>query len=135
MKLKNKGDIMAELKNNILIEDIITQYMIYKVKNGYDPYFYANELLDLLKFCKNKINIQIENIDIKKVLRNYFEKKLEKDWCIKRNWITMDVLVEPHMELEYIKKKKDYLVKANYKLSYSDENKTNKEEIELIIVL
>lgn len=111
---------MNYLDDKILIDDLITQYMLFKVKNGYEPYFYANELVSLINFCKNKINIEIKNIDIKKILKEYFEKKSETDWCIKRNWITMDTVVEPHMSLEYIKNKKDYVVKANYKLSYSD---------------
>ncbi len=41
---------MVNLEKNLTVDDLIVEYMVYKVKNGYDPKFLASEFMDYLQF-------------------------------------------------------------------------------------
>lgn len=41
---------MVNLEKILTVDDLIVEYMVYKVKNGYDPKFLASEFMDFLQF-------------------------------------------------------------------------------------
>ena len=44
------GGIMVNLEKILTVDDLIVEYIVYKVKNGYDPKFLASEFMDFLQF-------------------------------------------------------------------------------------
>lgn len=58
---------------NLNTNDLIIEYIIYKIKNGYEPSFTEKEFLDFLDYSKNTLNI---TFDKKKVFQDFFKSDL-----------------------------------------------------------
>ena len=113
---------MVNLEHKLTVDDLIVEYMIYKTKNGYEPSFTTSEFISFLYFFENKMPVEDTLYENKKLFERFFERKGESDWnssIFKANQIV------PHMDMIYLEKEEDYLIKANYKLSAYDKSVIN----------
>ena len=111
---------MINLEHRLTIDDLIVEYMMYKVKNGYEPYFYISEFMDFLNFFKSKMEVLDTLDDGEKLFKRFFERKIESDWSTTIDWHTNKRKAEPHMDMEYSDKNKDFIIKPNYRFSDYD---------------
>ena len=49
---------MVNLEHKLTVDDLIVEYMMYKVKNGYEPSFLASEFINFLNFFENKMPVE-----------------------------------------------------------------------------
>lgn len=104
---------MVNLEHKLTVDDLIVEYLIYKVRNGYETSFFTSEFMDFLSFFQRKMEVEDILYENDKLFKRFFERKNNSDWSIS------------HMEMEYSAKDKDYLIKANYKLSDYDASVIN----------
>lgn len=116
---------MINLKYDLTVDDLIVEYMMYKVKNGYEPNFLTSEFIDFLHFFESKMQVQDSLYDGEKLFKRFFERKAEHDWSITKNYDTGEKDIIPHMDMEYSEKDNDYIIKANHKLSDFDKSIIN----------
>lgn len=99
---------MVNLEHKLTVDDLIVEYMVYKTKNGYEPQFLTSEFMSFLHYFEEKMSVGDVLYDNEKLFDRFFERKSEHDWST------------PHMDVIYSEKDRDYLIKANYKLSEYD---------------
>lgn len=99
---------MVNLKHKLTVDDLIVEYMVFKVKNGYEPSFLTSEFMNFLHFFESKMVVDDALYEKEELFKRFFDRKLKSDWSI------------PHMDTIFSKKDNDYLIKANYKLSSYD---------------
>lgn len=116
---------MVNLEHKLTVDDLIVEYMIYKVKNGYEPSFLTSEFINFLYFFESKMLVEDSLYENEKLFQRFFERKVERDWSITIDWKTDKKQVIPHMDMVYSDKDNDYLIKANYKLSDFDRSVIN----------
>lgn len=117
---------MVNLENKLTIDDLIIEYMMYKVKNGYEPSFLTSEFMNFISFFESKMQIEDSLYDNIKLFQRFFERKAEHDWLKVINWGSSEKkIVTPHMDMIYSYEDNDYLIKANYKFSDSDKSTIN----------
>lgn len=113
---------MVNLEHKLTVDDLIVEYMIYKVENGYEPSFTSSEFISFLYFFENKMPVEDTLYENKKLFERFFKRKGESDW---NNSILKANQVIPHMDMIYLEKEDDYLIKANYRLSAYDKSVIN----------
>ncbi len=101
---------MVNLEYNLTVDDLIQEYMIYKVNNGYEPQFSMSEFISFLYFFTSKMPVEDLLFEKEKLFRRFFERKAESDWLPH----------VPHMDMIYSEDDGDYIIKANYHLGYPD---------------
>lgn len=116
---------MVNLEHTLTVDDLIVEYMIYKVKNGYEPSFLTSEFINFLYFFESKMPVEDSLYENKKLFQRFFERKSEKDWSTTIDWKTNKKKIIPHMDMVYSDKDNDYIIKANYKLSDYDRSVIN----------
>ncbi len=116
---------MVNLEHKLTVDDLIVEYMMYKVKNGYEPSFLTSEFISFLYFFESKMPVEDSLYENDKLFRRFFERKAESDWSRTVSWITKEKEIIPHMDMVYSEKDNDYLIKANYKLSDFDRSVIN----------
>lgn len=107
---------MINLEHNLTVDDLIVEYMVYKVKFGYEPQFLTSEFMSFLHFFTSNMPVQDLLYDNEKLFQRFFERKIKYAWCA---WEPKELFL-PHMEMIYSKEDDDYIIKANYKLSEYD---------------
>lgn len=120
-----REDFMVNLEHKLTVDDLIVEYMMYKVKNGYEPSFLTSEFINFLYFFESKMLVEDSLYENEKLFQRFFERKVERDWSITIDWKTDKKQVIPHMDMVYSDKDNDYLIKANYKLSDFDRSVIN----------
>lgn len=116
---------MVNLDHKLTIDDLIVEYMIYKVKNGYEPKFLTSEFISFLYFFETKMQVVDSLYDNEVLFKRFFDRKAESDWSTTKNWNTGEKDINPHMNMEYSENDNDYIVSANYKLSDYDRSIIN----------
>lgn len=116
---------MVNLEHKLTVDDLIVEYMIYKVKNGYEPSFMTSEFINFLYFFESKMPVEDALYENEKLFQRFFERKSESDWSRTVSWKTLEKEIIPHMDMIYIEASNDYLIKANYKLSEYDRSIIN----------
>ena len=48
---------MINLEHRLTVDDLIVEYAIYKVKNGYEPKYSTSEFIDFLHFFETKMEV------------------------------------------------------------------------------
>ena len=114
---------MVNLEHKLTVDDLIVEYMIYKVKNGYEPSFLASEFIDFLHFFEKQMQVEDTLYESDKLFSRFFYRKNKSDWDIGCNFSKEENT--PHMEITYNEKDNDYIIKANYKLSEFDRSVIN----------
>lgn len=104
---------MVNKEHKLTVDDLIVEYMMYKVENGYEPSFTTAEFITFLYFFEDKMKVEDVLYNNDELFQRFFERKSKSDWST------------PHMEMEYSEKEHDYLIKANYRLSNSDKSIIN----------
>ena len=112
---------MVNLEGKLTVDDLIVEYMKYKVRNGYETSFLASEFTEFLHFFESKMPVEDSLYEGEKLFQRFFERKLEHDWSI-TDYNTDKKKQIPHMEMVYSNNDKDYLIKANYKLGDYDKS-------------
>lgn len=115
---------MVNLDNKLTVDDLIVEYMIYKVKNGYEPQFTATEFIDFLRFFTCKMPVEDVLYENPQLFQRFFARKAESDWA-RTIWTTNKKQLVPHMDMTYSEEEKDYIIKANYQLSNYDKSVIN----------
>lgn len=116
---------MVNLEHNLTVDDLIVEYMMYKVNNGYEPQFLTSEFISFLYFFESKMPVQDSLYENEKLFQRFFERKAESDWSRTINWNTNEKQVTPHMDMIYSENDDDYIIKANYRLSEYDRSVIN----------
>lgn len=116
---------MVNLENKLTVDDLIVEYMIYKVKNGYEPSFLTSEFINFLQFFESQMPVEDSLYENEKLFQRFFERKSKSDWSRTVKWNTEKKEIAPHMDMVYSDKDNDYLIKANYKLSDYDRSVIN----------
>lgn len=116
---------MINLEHKLTVDDLIIEYMMYKVKNGYEPSFSASEFISFLYFFESKMLVEDSLYEKEKLFKRFFERKSRSDWSRPVDWSTKEKEILPHMDMVYSDKDNDYLIKANYKLSDYDRSIIN----------
>lgn len=114
---------MVNLEHKLTVDDLIVEYMIYKVKNGYEPSFLASEFIDFLHFFEKQMQVEDTLYESDKLFSRFFYRKNKSDWEIDSNFSKEENT--SHMEITYSEKDNDYIIKANYKLSEFDRSVIN----------
>ena len=95
---------MVNLEHRLTVDDLIVEYAMYKVKNGYEPKYSTSEFIDFLHF---------------------FERKIDANWSSK-NYRTGQITEKrQHMNMSYSEDDRDYIISANNKLSDYDKSVIN----------
>lgn len=116
---------MVNLEHKLTVDDLIVEYAMYKVKNGYEPSFLTSEFIDFLHFFENKMPVEDLLYEKEKLFKRFFERKGKSDWFIGTGWLINKEEIKPHMDMIYSNKDNDYLIKVNYKLSDYDRSVIN----------
>lgn len=116
---------MVNLEHKLTVDDLIVEYMMYKVKNGYEPSFLTSEFINFLYFFESKMLVEDSLYENEKLFQRFFERKSESDWSRTVSWVPKEKEIIPHMDMVYSDKDNDYLIKANYKLSDFDRSVIN----------
>lgn len=116
---------MINLEHKLTVDDLIVEYMIYKVKNGYEPSFLISEFMDFLLFFESKMEVFDTLYDGVELFKRFFDRKNENDWSHVVSFSTMEKEKNPHMDMIYSSKDNDYLIRANYKLCVTDLSQIN----------
>lgn len=120
-----KEGFMVNLEHKLTVDDLIVEYMMYKVKNGYEPSFLTSEFIIFLYFFESKMLVEDPLYENEKLFQRFFERKSESDWSRTVSCVTKEKEIIPHMDMVYSDKDNDYLIKANYKLSDFDRSVIN----------
>ncbi len=127
---------MTSLKDELTVDDLIVEYMLYKMGNGYEPSFLTSEFLHFLQYFESKQKVGDSLYDGKQLFERFFARKAEKDWYKIVDWHTLDRAFIPRMDMIYSEKDNDFLIKANYQFTYENtyfKKHGKKEEIKNII--
>ena len=79
---------MVNLEHKLTVDDLIVEYMMYKVKNGYEPSFLTTEFINFLYFFESKMLVEDSLYENEKLFQRFFERKAESDWSITIDWKT-----------------------------------------------
>ena len=115
---------MVNLEHKLTVDDLIVEYTMYKVRNGYEPQYSTSEFIDFLHFFETKMEVDDILYDGGELFKRFFERKIDADWSSK-NWRTGDTEKRPHMNMKYSEKDKDYIISANNNLSEYDRSVIN----------
>ncbi len=114
---------MINLEHKLTVDDLIVEYMLYKVNNGYEPQFLISEFINFLYFFESKMPVQDSLYDGEKLFQRFFEREEKSDdWL---EWTTDEEKFIPHMDMIYSKEDNDYIIKANYHLNSHDKSCIN----------
>lgn len=116
---------MVNLEHKLTVDDLIIEYMIYKVKNGYEPSFLASEFINFLIFFESKMPVLDSIYDEEKLFTRFFKRMGENGWSRTISLLTEEKVAIPHMDIVYNKLDDDYFITANYKLSDYDQSIIN----------
>ncbi len=116
---------MVNLKHELTVDDLIVEYMICKVINGYEPQFSTYEFMNFLYFFTSKMPVKDILYDSQKLFQRFFERKSASDWSRIIDWKTHEKEITPHMNIIYNGEVDNYIIKANYRLSDYDKSIIN----------
>lgn len=106
---------MVNLEHKLTVDDLIIEYTVLKLKNGYEPKYTINEFMDFLSYFKKQMEVEDVLKDGEKLFNRFFERKNKYDW----NSREKDILI-PHIDMEYKKEIGEYVLSPNYRLSAYD---------------
>lgn len=116
---------MINLEHKLTVDDLIVEYMMYKVKNGYEPSFTTGEFINFLLYFETKMPVFDTLYDGEELFKRFMERKCKSDWSITKNYVTLEKEEIPHMDLVYSEEDSAYVLKANYRLSDFDKSVIN----------
>lgn len=105
---------MINKEKKLTVDDLIVEYMMCKIKNGYDPKIYYFEFANFLCGFEEKKEVYDVLYDSRLLFERFIDRKSESDWN-----------GENHIDLLYDNSKDDYYLKANYKFSDFDKSVLN----------
>ena len=114
---------MVNLEHKLTVDDLIVEYAMYKVKNGYQPNFTISEFIDFLEFFEKRIKVSDAVYDGEVLFERFFEHKGESDWATTN--LNGEKESRPHMNMEYDINKEEFVIKVNYRFSDYDKSVIN----------
>lgn len=115
---------MVNLEYKLTVDDLIIEYMMYKIKNGYEPKFTTSEFINFLHFFEGKMKVEDSLYENEKLFKRFLERKVVNDWST-TDFITGKRNIKPHIEMKYSEEDKDFVISANYRLSDYDRSIIN----------
>ena len=116
---------MVNKEHSLTVDDLIVEYMMCKVKNGYEPSFLTSEFISFLYFFESKMSVEDILYENVKLFKRFFERKGESDWSRLVKFSNNKKDVVPHMDMIYSEEDNDYIIKANYLLGEYDRSIIN----------
>lgn len=107
---------MININGNLTVDDLIIEYIDYKIKNGYNPYFSTSEFITFLYYFENNMKVVDTLYDNEILFKRFFDRKRISDWNIKKDRITGETIYEPHLILE------NDIIKATYDFGNYDKS-------------
>ncbi|MEG2322267.1 MAG: hypothetical protein RSB71_02140 [Bacilli bacterium] len=68
---------MVRFECKLNVDDLIIEYMMFKIENGYIPGFLTSEFMEFLSFFESKMSVIDVIYDKKKLFDRFFERKKE----------------------------------------------------------
>lgn len=96
---------MEKLEQKLTVDDLIMEYILYIIKNGYDSQFSTTQFMVFLHFFESQMQVEDVLYGKKQLFTRFFER--EKEYT-------------SHLDMEYNRNLKDYFIQANYQLNASD---------------
>ena len=115
---------MTNKEHKLTVDDLIVEYMIYKVNNGYKPSFTTSEFISFLYFFERKMPVDDVIYENYPLFKRFFERKAENDWY-KIDLVTNQKQPNPHMNMEYSDLENDYIISSGYNLGSFDKSVIN----------
>lgn len=115
---------MVNREKKLTVDDLIIEYMMYKVDNCFETSFSTSEFIEFLHFFETKMEVYDVLYDGEVLFKRFFNRKAESDWTLVED-ITRKKHFVPHMDMKYNDKLKDYVISANYKLNQGDKSIIN----------
>lgn len=66
---------MINLEHRLTVDDLIVEYAIYKVKNGYEPKYSTSEFIDFLHFFETKMEVDDVLYDGEELFKDFLKEK------------------------------------------------------------
>ena len=111
-----------KLEKILTPDDMIVEYMIYKVVNGYEPSFTGDEFIVFLQYFETKMKVEEVTYDKENLFTGFFNRMIDRVWWASKDMIGKQRYAKPHMNLEFDKEINDYVITANYFLSDYDKS-------------
>ena len=111
---------MKDIERKLTVDDLIVEYMAYRLRNGYEPSFSTTDFMNFLKFFQTQMPVSDFLDDRQDLFKKFFERKSQKHW-----WSYKDNQPVPHMDLTYCEDLDDYVLSANYDFCVFDESVLN----------
>lgn len=115
---------MTDSDYRLTVDDLIIEYMIYKVRYGYEPSFLTSEFMNFLSFFESKMEVDDSLYESTELFQRFFERNNKRIWNF-FDFSKNEEEVLPAMEMIYSEENKDYIIKANYRLSNYDASVIN----------
>ena len=113
---------MVKLGKILTPDDMIVEYMMYKVVNGYEPYFTGDEFITFLQYFETKMKVEEVTYDKDLLFNGFFNRMIDRVWWSSKDYIGTKRYAKPHMNLEFNDQINDYIITANYFLSDYDKS-------------
>lgn len=121
---------MTNIKYELTADDLIVEYMAFKLKNGYEPSFSSVEFMQFLDYFEKKMPVSDVLYSGKELFQRFYERKLKRHWTRCGNINRDERVPDPHMEFVYDEVLHDYVLAANYEFCAYDESIINTYHME-----
>lgn len=108
---------MIDLQHNLTVDDLIIEYMVAKLENGYDSKISENEFKKFLEFFVVKMPYADIIIECSDLFKKFMERKSKRDWAKK---IGREQVFLPHFDIRHDDSNNDYILSTNYRFSRYD---------------
>lgn len=110
---------MRILGSKLTVDDLIVEYMIAKLKGGYEPSFSIDEFMTFLKHFESLMKVEDVLSDGEALFKRFFERKKEYGWNRLTYRLPFETVFVPHLTLN------DGIIKPNYNFSRYDKTVIN----------
>lgn len=87
---------MTRVEHKLTVDDLIGEYMVQKVTQGYEPKYSKEEFIDFLRYIKEYVEVAATNIEEEKVFKRFFDRKKDT-WTIKVTSLRGTKEYRPHI--------------------------------------
>lgn len=96
------------IEHKLTIDDLISEYLMAKVNNGYEPNFTTSEFLNFLYYFDDEMKLESSFYESDKIFKSFFGKKKNDE--IEKNPV-------PYLDIVYNEKLQECVISANYNFS------------------
>ena len=63
---------MVNLEHKLTTDDLIVEYLMYRIKNGYNPEFLTSDFIEFLRFFETKMEVEDTIYDGVPLFKRFF---------------------------------------------------------------